>query len=55
MKTSTTSRAGIECSTTTMCKTRPAGQALPATLFCPAREMFLNYNVNRPAACHRPP
>ena len=27
----------------------------PATLFCPAREMFLNYNENRPAACHRPP
>ena len=27
----------------------------PATRFCPAREMFLNYNGNRPAACHRPP
>ena len=27
----------------------------PATLFCPARELFLNYNGNRPAACHRPP
>ena len=39
----------------TTCKTRPAGQVRPATLFCPAREMFLNYNVNRPAACHRPP
>ena len=26
-----------------------------ATRFCPARGMFLNYNTNRPAACHRPP
>ena len=42
-------------STTTMCKTRPAGRVRPATRFCPAREMFLNYNGNRPAACHRPP
>ena len=39
----------------TTCKTRPAGRVRPATLFCPAREMFLNYNGNRPAACHRPP
>ena len=36
----------------TTCKTRPAGQVRPATRFCPAREMFLNYNGNRPAACH---
>ena len=41
--------------TPTTCKTRPAGQVWPATRFCPAREMFLNYNTNRPAACHRPP
>ena len=39
----------------TTCKTRPAGRVRPATRFCPAREMFLNYNGNRPAACHRPP
>ena len=39
----------------TTCKTRPAGRVRPATLFCPAREMLLNYNGNRPAACHRPP
>ena len=38
----------------TTCKTRPAGRVRPATLFCPAREMFLNYNGNRPSACHRP-
>ena len=38
-----------------MCKTRPAGRIRPATLSCPAREMCLNYNGNRPAACHRPP
>ncbi len=37
------------CCTTTTSKTRPA------TRFCPAREMFLNYNGNRPAACHRTP
>ena len=42
-------------STATMCKTRPAGRVRSATLFCPAREMFLNYNGNRPAACHRSP
>ena len=41
--------------TSTMWKTRPAGRVWPATRFCPAREMFLNYNGNRPAACHRPP
>ena len=39
----------------TTCKTRPAGRVRPATRFCPARELFLNYNGNRPAACHRPP
>ena len=39
----------------TTCKTRPAGQVRPATRFCPAREMFLNYNGDRPAACHCPP
>ena len=39
----------------TTCKTRPAGQVRPATRFCPAREMFLNYNGNRPAAFHWPP
>ena len=41
----------------TTCKTRPAGRVRPATRFCPARDvaMFLNYNGNRPAACHRPP
>ena len=38
-----------------MCKTRPAGQVRPATRFCPAREMFLKYNGNWPAAFHRPP
>ena len=38
-----------------MCKTRPAGRVRPATRFCPAREMFLSYNGNRPAASHRPP
>ena len=32
-----------------------AGRVRPATRFCPAREMFLSYNVNRPAASHRPP
>ncbi len=32
-----------------------AGQVRPATRFCPAREMFLSYNGNRPAASHRPP
>ena len=37
------------CLIPTTCKTRPT------TRFCPAREMFLNYNTNRPAACHRPP
>ena len=41
--------------TPTTCKTRPAGRVRPATLFCPAREMFLNNNGNRPAACHRSP
>ena len=40
--------------TATTCKTRPAGRVRPATLFCPAREMFLNYNGNRPSACNRP-
>ena len=44
----------IEHSMATTCKTRPAGRVRPATRFCPAREMFLNYNGNRPAACHRP-
>ena len=39
----------------TTCKTRPAGRVRPATLFCPARELFINYNGNRPAACIRPP
>ena len=39
----------------TTCKTRPAGRVRPASRFCPAREVFLNYNGNRPAACHRPP
>ena len=39
----------------TKCKTRPAGRVRPATRFCPAREMFLSYNGNRPAASHRPP
>ena len=43
------------CCKPTTCKTRPAGRVRPATRFCPAREMFLNYNGNRPAACHRPP
>ena len=38
----------------TTCKTRPAGRVRLATRFCPVREMFLNYNGNRPAACHRP-
>ena len=42
-------------STSTTCKTRPAGRVRPATRFCPAREMFLSYNGNRPAASHRPP
>ena len=28
-------------------------QPRPATRFCPARDMFLNYNGNRPAAWHR--
>ena len=41
----------LRCMPTT-CKTRPAGQVRPATRFCPAREMFLNYNGDRPAACH---
>ena len=48
-------KASHLCYRPTTCKTRPAGQVRPATLFFPAREMFLNYNVNRPAACHRPP
>ena len=34
----------------TTCKTRPAGRVRPATRLCPAREMFLDYNGNRPAA-----
>ena len=42
-------------SPTTTCKTRPAGRVWPATRFCPAREMFLSYNGNRPTASHRPP
>ena len=46
-------RMAVWCKPTT-CKTRPAGRVRPATLFCPAREMFLNYNGNRPSACHRP-
>ena len=46
--------ASTSCRPTT-CKTRPAGRVRPATRFCPAHEMFLNYNGNRPAACHRPP
>ena len=39
----------------TTCKTQPAARVRPMTLFGPAREMFLNYNENRPAVCHRPP
>ena len=39
----------------TTCNTRPAGRVRPATRFCPAREIFLSYNGNRPAASHRPP
>ena len=46
---------GTCLSRTTMCKTRPAGRVRPATRFCPAREMFLSYNGNRPAASHQPP
>ena len=42
------------CRSTT-CKRRPAGRVRPATRFCPAREIVLNYNGNWPAACHRPP
>ena len=38
----------VPLSILTMCKTRPAGRVRPATRFCPAREMFLNYNGNRP-------
>ena len=38
----------------TTCNTRPAGRVRPATRVCPAREIVLNYNGNRPAACHRP-
>ena len=37
-------------SSATTCKTRPAGRVRPASRFCPAREMFQNYNGNRPAA-----
>ena len=47
--------SGKCCLRPTMCKTRPAGRVRPATRFCPAREMFLSYNGNRPAASHRPP
>ena len=36
------------CFIATTCKTRPAGRVRPATRFCPARKMFLNYNGNRP-------
>ena len=32
----------------TTCKTRPADRVRPATRFCPAREMFLNYNGTGP-------
>ena len=39
----------------TTCKTRPAGRVRPVTRICPAREMSLNHNGNRPTACHRSP
>ena len=54
LTTSLWSCAAVCWSRSTTCKTRPVGRVRPATLFCPAREMFLNYNGNRPSACHRP-